>query len=292
MFNNFIMQRFTNCEPYTETVLDFVGGSENFNAYITHYFKNNTLVYYNLQPDNWYGIFERIAYHVLLNPMYQNTDIVELGMTIYSNYYQKWEHLATLFLKEYNPIENYSMTENMLDFTEDGGTKDDFTAYSEKQQGNSASGQTSRSGKIVSEISVSDGNVSITTADGVEIETEHYTTTMDDTTTDRKQYKDKNKGTSTAETLNGFYNETTKDGDVNHIPNKLDKQITDTITETEIDTTNIRGHKGNRSGNIGVTTTQQMAMSEIDYAQYINLARIICADVCDFLSAGVYGYDT
>lgn len=273
------------------TVIDFIGNTTNFYNYLLFYFDGKTKEYYELNQANWWEILRQIGTGVKLNPVFENENFQTEGMTCYTYYCHKWEHLAKLFLLNYNPIENYNMRENMLDYEETAGEKEDFTNYSEKQTGNSASGTTSRAGKVISGITVEEGNVNVSVTDGVNVETEHYTTTMDDIQTDRKQYKDKNTGTSTNDTLNGFYNETTKDGDINRTPNKLEKKITDEITETEVDTTRINGHKGNRTGNIGVTTTQQMAMSELDYAKYINLAKIICSDVIDFLGAGVYEYD-
>ena len=205
------------------TVLEFIGTAIDFHNYFLRYFQGKTLEYYNLQSANWYGILENLGYGVKLNPIYQDKEFLELGMTIYTNYYKKWEHLAALFLAEYNPIENYSMVEDMLDYTEHGKTDEHYENYSDTTNGHSVGGANVRNGKIVTAVS--------------------------------------------ADSTGG------------------------NITNIEMQPNSITGHKGTRSGNIGVTTTQQMAMSEIDYANYIVLAKIICSDVIEFISAGVYECD-
>lgn len=273
------------------TVIEFVGNALDFKNYFLRLFRDNTLVYYNLQSINWYGIFENLAYGIKLNPMYNDREFMELGMTIFTNYYQKWEHLATLFLKEYNPIENYSMTEDMLDFTEHGKTDEHYENYSDATNGHSVSGANVRNGKIVTAVSADSTGGNITIDVGETNTSADYVTTMDDTSTERLRNKNKVDGTTANDVQNAFYNYNEKNGHKYIDELKTGKNITDNITNIEMQPNSITGHKGTRSGNIGVTTTQQMAMSEIDYANYIVLAKIICMDLIDFISAGVYDCD-
>lgn len=273
------------------TVIEFVGNALDFKNYFLRLFRGNTLAYYNLQSINWYGIFENLAYGIKLNPMYNDREFMELGMTIFTNYYQKWEHLATLFLKEYNPIENYSMTEDMLDYTEHGKTDEHYENFSDTANGHSVSGANVRNGKIVTAVSADSTGGNITIDVGENNTSADYVTTMDDTVTERLRNKNKVDGTTANDVQNAFYNYSEKNGHKYIDELKTGKNITDSITNIEMQPNSITGHKGTRSGNIGVTTTQQMAMSEIDYANYIVLAKIICMDLIDFISAGVYECD-
>ncbi len=270
------------------TVLEFIGTATDFYNYFLRYFEGKTLEYYNLQSANWYGILENLGYGIKLNPIYQEKDFLELGMTIYTNYFQKWEHLASLFLEEYNPIENYSMTEDMLDYTEHGKTDEHYENYSDTTNGHSVSGSNVRNGKIVTAVSADSAGGNITIDAGENNTSAEYVTTMDDTVTERLRNKNKVDGTTANDVQNAFYTYNEKNGHKYTDELKTGKNITDNITNIEMQPNTITGHKGTRSGNIGVTTTQQMAMSEIDYAHYIQLAKIICCDVIDFISAGVY----
>lgn len=273
------------------TVIEFVGNALDFRNYFLRYFQGKTLEYYNLQSTNWYGILENLGYGIKINPIYEDKDFLELGMTIYTNYFQKWEHLAALFLKEYNPIENYSMTEDMLDYTEHGKTDEHYENYSDETSGHSVSGANVRNGKIVTAVSADSAGGNITVEAGENNTSAEYVTTMDDTATERLRNKNKVDGTTANDVQNAFYNYNEKNGHKYIDELKTGKNITDNITNIELQPNSISGHKGTRSGNIGVTTTQQMAMSEIDYAHYIQLAKIICSDVIDFISAGVYECD-
>lgn len=273
------------------TITDYIGNENNLYLGLIVYFTGDLETFYNAHNSNWYTILYNIAEGVKLKSFFESTEFRITGETIYTQYCQKWEHLAKLFMMDYNPIENYSMKENMLDFTETGGTKEYYVNYTDVTSGNNVSGQNLRAGKLVTGVSSGSGGGSVTVADGDENISREYTTTMDDTITERLRSSDKTQGTTATDTQSAFYTSNTKNGD--HYTDEITtgKKITDTITETELDPNIINGHKGNRSGNIGVTTTQQMAMSEIDYANYLQLAKIICCDIIDFLSAGVYECD-
>lgn len=258
-------------------------------TFMCNLFEGSLADFYTSYPDNWYINFMRICYNAELSTVFDDVSTITLTSAVYHNFFQKWNHLTDLFMQEYNPIENYRMTESMFDYHADGDKKETYENYAEKNQGSQANGQTLKSGKQVTAVTSNADGVSITTVDGQTVETTNYQTTMDDIQTDRKHDSQKSEGTSAQETLNAFYNTHAIEGSKKYINDKLpDMSITDDNTNVTVTPTNVEGHKGKRAGNIGVTTTQQMAESEIEYANKILLIEIICRDVAEFLSGGVY----
>lgn len=237
--------------------------------------------------------FIAIAHGVLLNPIFDDVTASVLLQVITDKNNIKWTHLADLFMKDYNPIENYSMVENMLDYQQEGKTETGAENYHEKTTEKSAVGANVKQGKQVSSVNVSESESSITTIDGTQINSRNYNTTMDDTETERLHDVQTSDGTTATESMQGGFRDFTIQGKKTHEKSQIQHNntginINDSITNQDFDVTGISGHKGNRSGNIGVTTTQQMGESEIIYAQKLVLVDIIMRDITDFLSAGVY----
>lgn len=251
------------------------------------------LIFSDVTNSSFYINFLLIADGVLLNPIFDDMTVNVIFNALYDKYKIKWMHLATLFLLDYNPIENYKMTENMLDFQQDGKTESGSENYHEKTTEKSAVGASVKQGKQVTAVNVSETESSITTADGVQIKSKNYNTTMDDTETELLANAQTSDGTTATESMQGAFRDFTVSGkkiqekaQIKH--NNTGINIRDDITDQEFDVTGISGHKGNRSGNIGVTTTQQMAESEIEYSKKMLVIDFICRDITDFLSAGVY----
>lgn len=205
----------------------------------------------------------------------------EIGSLLFEIYKDKWSKLYNLMELEYNPISNYDMTEeesteveteNELtrtgtDTTQGTGT-DAFThtgtsttadtgtetnqhtgtethVIDEDTTGGSTGGTDTAVFGFNSSTGVDDTEVNtITTANGSRDETDTKTNNLTDTRTDNLQSQRTDNLTDT-ETRN----------------------ITDTTTHNTKDTTegsNSTSRTLTRSGNIGVTTSQQMIQSEID----------------------------
>lgn len=251
------------------------------------------LIFSDVSNSSFYINFLLIADGVLLNPIFDDMTVNVIFNALYDKYKIKWMHLATLFLLDYNPIENYRMTENMLDFQQEGKTESGTENYHEKTTEKSAVGASVKQGKQVTAVNVSETESTITTADGVQIKSKNYNTTMDDTETELLANAQTSDGTTATESMQGSFRDFAVSGkktqekmQIKH--NNAGINVTDDITDQEFDVTGISGHKGNRSGNIGVTTTQQMAESEIEYSKKMLVIDFICRDITDFLSAGVY----
>lgn len=237
--------------------------------------------------------FIAIAHGIQLNSIFDDVTASVLLQIVADKNNIKWKHLADLFLKDYNPIENYSMVENMLDYQQEGKTESGAENYHEKTTEKSAVGANVKQGKQVSSVNVSESESNIITEDGVNIKSKNYNTTMDDTDTERLHDAQTSEGTTATESMQGGFRDFTIQGKKIQEKSQIAHEgtginINDSITNQDFDVTGISGHKGNRSGNIGVTTTQQMGESEIIYAQKLVLVDIIMRDITDFLSAGVY----
>lgn len=142
---------------------------------------------------------------------------------------------------DYNPINNYDMTESSIDNKSQGET-----IYTKTQQPDSK-------------------NVETHTMTGTTT-TERYTTTYDDQSPRMEGY---------SEQYSGSYNNpsqstettTTQLGE-NYQATETHNEITITHEGQQITGDDITTHKLSRSGNIGVTTSQQMITSEIELRKH------------------------
>lgn len=152
---------------------------------------------------------------------------------------------------EYNPLNNYDMTEKSVDMQNDGDTT---RTRSTDAQHNKV---TTKNGYDYS---------TDTTADSTDRPTvENYTTTYDDATTGRLASYSVNKGKTTQHTTADADNnvtEVTDDMTVLNVETHSTTQMT--LDDTTYSADKINAHEMTRSGNIGVTTTQQMIQSTID----------------------------
>ena len=222
-------------------------------------------------------------------------------------------------LLEYNPIENYSMTEEGTDTTSASGTKsDDLGAYSDTTSGTDTTTITdSKTEKIGA---YEDANTSTTSNDISKL-----TTTTNNVTT--------NNGSETHERkVAPFDSDTYSEQELNTdtFENRRNVTDTETIVSPHIDTTTKRDtttggarensyttittdaiqhgmkhdissrsnlytdeskgtttHKFTRSGNVGVTTSQQMLESERDIAMF-NFIGIVAHDIIKSVCICIY----
>lgn len=152
---------------------------------------------------------------------------------------------------EYNPLNNYDMTEKSVDMQNDGD--------------------------ITRTRSTDDEHNKVTTTNGYDYSTdteadstdrptvENYTTTYDDASTGRLASYSVNKGKTTQHTTadaDDNVTEVTDDMTVQNV--ETHDTTTMTIDDTTYTADRINAHELTRSGNIGVTTAQQMIQSTID----------------------------
>lgn len=223
---------------------------------------------------------------------YDETGETECAELAYRFYRIKWEKISALFLTEYKPLENYNMQETFTDYTTETGETEKFDDYGTTEQTKTATGTTIKSGKSVTAVSADENTLSITDTVTTTPTTTLFSTTMDNMQTDRKTGKNENTGESVNENLRAEYHENRMNGEKTREKNMIENAVYhDSKTDTDFNLTGFNAKTGGRTGNIGVTTSQQMAESEIDLsAKYLFIKIMIC-DIADFFSAGVYEND-
>lgn len=203
------------------------------------------------------------------------------------------QHLWDITQVEYDPIENYSMIEEGTDST--NGTNDVTRNYGEQNKTNVNGSQME---------TVSRDARTITDVDAAATDTEEIgakTSSTEDKVSayDSADYQD----SDLSETSEGEQSNTSQYGERNrtHTENAYeDVTSRDAVTNTEtvdshVDTENgeesrTTEHSFTRSGNIGVTTSQQMIQSEIElwggFNFYNKLFDMILDELCYFADDG------
>lgn len=237
-----------------------------------------------------YYVSLKICTDALLDKIFDDVDITDCCAIVYDFYRQKWERTFDVLTTKYNPIENYSMTEMMTDYENCPGTETSYNDYHEKSTGVSATGTTTMSGKDITSVSAAGGNVTINETTTEKPTTENAVTSMDDTTTPQPHDKQTISGDTAQKILNSGYTDIEKTGST-----KIENVDTGIVAGADTNHLNVdsavtgmHSHIGTRSGNIGVTTSQQMLESELSIAERDKMLYIIVSDVCDFFNGGVY----
>lgn len=177
------------------------------------------------------------------------------------------EHLYELTLIEYKPLENYSMTEEGTDKTE--GTNDVTSNYGEQSKTNINGAQM----ETVSRDTRTSTDVEAAVTDTEEIGAKTSSTEDKVSAYDSVDYQD----SDLSEISEGEQSNTNQYGErsTTHTENAYeDVKSVDAVTNTEAIESHVdiesseesrsTEHTLTRYGNIGVTTSQQMAQSEID----------------------------
>ena len=231
----------------------------------------------------------------------------------------KYSKLYDTTLLEYNPIENYSMTEEGTDTTTASGTKtDDLGAYSDTTSGTDTTTITdSKTEKIGA---YEDASTSATTNDIAKLTTNTNNVTTDtgsetherkvapfdsdtyseqemntDSFKDRRNVNDTEtivsphtdttttRGTTTGGARENTYTTSTTDA-LQHGMTRGISSRSNLYTDESRGTTT---HKFTRSGNVGVTTSQQMLESERDIAMF-NFIGIVAHDIIKSICICIY----
>ena len=231
----------------------------------------------------------------------------------------KYSRLYETTLLEYNPIENYSMTEEGTDTTTASGTKtDDLGAYSDTTSGTDTT--TITDSKIEKIGAYVDTNSETTTNDIAKLttNTSNVVTDTGSETHERKvapfdsdtyseqelntdTYKDRRNVTDT-ETITSPHTDTItkkENTEGGARENSYTTSTTDALqhgmtrdisSRSNLYTDESRGtttHKFTRSGNVGVTTSQQMLESERDIAMF-NFIGIVAHDIIKSICICIY----
>ena len=193
--------------------------------------------------------------------------IAKLVPIIINKYQDKWQNLWDAFIEsEYNPIENYSMVESE--------TISDDVAH-------------------IGTIGNASTNTSTETHNlqGSDTETGGLTNVIDGTPVDSvypsfsngsKPIKETNQDTTQTTTYNNHKHETTDTGTLG-----VSGSNSNTTTFGNSDNRDVQ-REHTRSGNIGVTTSQQMLQSEIDLRNNFNIVNMIYRDLDKILTSYIW----
>lgn len=182
--------------------------------------------------------------------VYTNDYIIRIFYLVYETNKKKYDKLLSVYTATYNPIQNYDMTESSTDTRNPNlQSSSESTTSSTSTIKNNQSRTSTEIPENYTETSVH--SVNPFDSSGLRIESEN-TNSISGTRTTTESYAgnaDESDTTGTA---------------------------TSTTTTTGTDTNT---HTLSRSGNIGVTTSQQMLESEIQLADKMNIFRIIERDI-------------
>ena len=241
-----------------------------------------------------------------------DTDLDDYAGDLLTLYGDKWAHLWELFLMDYNPIENYNMIESGSDINTKTGSLDrsgaitrtgslDRSGAITKSGTESVSDDITYSGK---EANTRTGNIEDTGAKADnQIDQDNkiygYNSSVG-VNSDSNTQQVSHKNTQTFNSLKdetSFTNRTDSRDITTTFTNRADtdtrkelyNNIADTDTRKEL-YNNIKdtgSHNLTRSGNIGVTTTQQMAESEIEYRRHLYF-EMVFGDIDKLLTLPIY----
>lgn len=228
-----------------------------------------------------YGNRFLLEYYKLVEELEVREDFEVILYAFLKSKEHEYKTLYELLHLEYNPIENYSMTE-----VEEGTNSTDNMYGSKTEREQADYGE-----KIVS-VTDNYGNQQ-------NVETVDYGETNTNTSGDSKvapfdssNYENLNKNTTTSNveartdtttnTKNAYV-----DKSVENVSQHADSRTH--TTDEHADTLHTSFDRNlTRSGNIGVTTSQQMISSSIDLAPRLNFIDRVSKDVVNLISKGVY----
>lgn len=182
--------------------------------------------------------------------LYSTESILSLFIKVSQVNAKKYEKLIAVYTAQYNPIDNYNMTESF-----DDTRTPDLTATS---TGTSSADGTVKNNQVRNTTDIPDGYQetsirSVQPYDGTGFRDESQNvTTQSGTRTTSESY--------------------TGEGDTTHSESIANSTTHQTGTEKI-------HHELSRKGNIGVTTSQQMLESEISLAEKMNIFKVIEKDI-------------
>lgn len=197
----------------------------------------------------------------------------KLASVIYNLFIDQWSHKWNLLLAEYNPISNYDMTEHEEYDGSNGNTHTD-------------TGTLGTVGSKTNTGTVGDSGSKITTGSIGDSGSNSGSASVYGFNSDTAVDTDENEGsTSNTRTYNNL-TETDSNTRTDNLSESTSGTETHNLTNTDAGT-NEYERSLTRSGNIGVTTTQQMMQSEIELWQW-NFYRAVFKDIDSVLTLKIY----
>ena len=215
-------------------------------------------------------IYFCVDYDGALTPYARETQLDMIHQTAVINA-KKYDKMISVYQAEYDPLQNYDRTEEST-----------HTRTPDLTKGTTASSETTGSSDTSTESQIKQTHSSTTTPQDVQTVTETQVAPYDATT-----YQPKQKDTTTASGSTVTTDSYTGDPDTTTTTGTTSgtSSATQTETETGTDTTTISSRI---SGNIGVTTSQQMAESELTLAQKMVIWREIEQDIAAAVTIQVW----
>lgn len=233
-----------------------------------------------------------------------DNDAQTLANMIKARYYTRWAHLFEIDSADYNPIENYSMTERGQD------SHSDVEKENNEMNRNASVNQTTtgeNDNSVIRNNVANRENINTDTGNSNSIRNTSTIGESDGTqgvfgfnsvsSVPSNAASDETKGNASEATINSNNAHTTglekldaSESALNKNTSKLNQSNAEVSKETDA---NNKTHIGNtlhtltRSGNIGVTSTQQMLQQEREFWNWSYIAEIV-HDVADFLTISVY----
>ena len=227
-------------------------------------------------------------------------------------YGDKWSHIWDLYQLDYNPIENYNMVENGLDINTKTGSLDrsgaitrtgsldrsgaitktgsesvsDDITYSGKES-NTRSGNIEDSGAKADNQADRDSKIyGYNSSTGVNSESDtqqssHKNTQKYNNLKDERSFTDRTDSRDITTTFTDRADTDSRKDTYNNIAD------TDTRKDTYNNIKDSATHALTRSGNIGTTTTQMMAESELEYRKHLYF-EMVFSDIDHILTLPVY----
>lgn len=266
------------------------------------------------QSSNLAWLYWSHSRNKILNEMVaeSNSAMSAYAEIILQMYRDKWDHIWDLYVAEYNPIENYNMVEN-------GGDTNVKTGSLDRSGAITRSGSLTRSGAITrtGSESVSDdveykgksqnkrtGNIEDVGAkadnqsdtdnkiygynsstgvnsDSSTQQASHKNTQTFNNLTDEQSFTNRTDERDVTTTYNSVADTDTRSETYNSIAD------TDTRKDTYNNITDTKTHNLKRSGNVGVTTTQQMMAEEIAFRRNL-FFEMVFSDIDHILTIPIY----
>ena len=238
--------------------------------------------------------------HFMTDNGISKSDQQRISDLLLDRFRTNWTRKFNILSVDYNPIENYNMVETSKDTNT--GTDSDVGGSNETSSNSNTGTVTDNNTESISNVTENTGTVTNENT-GSQTGTEQGTTTNNDgvfgfnSTT--KVNSSENTGTNNKNVTN-----TTNEENTQTLATKVEDTNTKTSTNTQtLDTTNSvdkvvstnntktlnleTNHELTRTGNIGVTTSQQMIESEIKLWDW-NFIDSVFKDIADILTLPIY----
>lgn len=215
-----------------------------------------------------------------------------------AKFYDRWLKEWAVREAEYNPVDNYNMTETMTDderVTEYGrtNTRTDNLQHSETGSDNETKNLSSAETKNLSDQDTKNltetTTPNLTTTETRKVNGFNSSTGVDSGTTTTNATGSSAVATTGTDTVLHSGTDTTLDTGTDNIAHTRSGSNTGTVTDAATGSdTETRNYQLTRQGNIGVTTSQQMLQSEIELWKWDFFDNVLFPDMDSVLTLKVY----